>query len=267
MTHLERAINTLLTAQLPAAPQSHISSIDPRALIAVTVLYLTAMLSVPVSSPGMLIWFAVYPIISAPLAHIAYERVMVRSLWVLPFVAAIAIFNPIYDRTPAFVIGSVTVSTGWISLLSVILRGLLSLQALLILIHVAGFNRICEGLRRLRLPGVLVTQLLLAYRYMGVLMTEALVMHRARAARGFGRRSYPLSIWAPFVGQLLLRSLERSRRIYAAMQARGFDGSLTVEPSARWNVADTLYCLIWTAVIIVMRTVDLSSLLLSIVTR
>ncbi len=266
-SRVRKAILILNSAQLPAAPDSHISSIDPRALIAVTVVYLVAMLSVPLNAAGMLIWFAIYPIITSPLAHITYERVFLRSLYVLPLIIAIGIFNPIYDRTEAFEVCGISVSEGWISFFSIVIRGLLSVQALLLLIHVAGFNRICEGLRSLHVPTVLVTQILLAYRYMGVLLQEAQTMHRARQARGYGQKSYPVSMWGPLVGQLLIRSIERSRRIFAAMQARGFDGTLTAEKPSKWDVAATLYCMIWFAVIITLRLSDLSTLLLNILHR
>lgn len=262
-SRLQKAILIINAGQLPASPDSHIADIDPRALIAVTVFYLVAMLSVPLTSAGMLIWFATYPIVTAPLAHVTYERVFLKSLYVLPLLIAIGVFNPFFDKTPAFTAMGITVSRGVVTFASIIIRGLLSVQALLLLIHVAGFNRLCDGLRGFHVPEALVTQLLMAYRYMGVLLTEALTMQRARAARAYGRSSYPPSMWAPFIGQLLLRSLERSRRIHAAMLARGFNGSLTVTNLSRWGVADTLYCLIWITVIGVMRIVDLSSLILN----
>lgn len=264
VTLLQRAIITLNARQLAGQSDSHIAAIDPRALLVVTVFYLIAMLSVPVHSVGMLIWFAVYPIITSPLAHIPYERVFLRSLLVLPLLFLIAIFNPVYDRSTAFVIGDVAVSFGWISFGSVIVRGLLSMQALLLLVYVVGFNRMCDAMRRLKMPRVLVTQLLMVYRYLAVLLQESLAMHRARVARGYGRNGYPASMWGSFVGQLLLRTIERGRRVNMAMRARGFDGSLLVEQPSRWDTASTVYCAVWIPVIAAMRLVDLSSLMLSL---
>lgn len=73
--HLQQAITTLNERQMASETESHISDIDPRALLLVTLVYLVAMLSVSLQSPGMLIWFAVYPIVTAPLAHVPYERI------------------------------------------------------------------------------------------------------------------------------------------------------------------------------------------------
>ena len=268
MTRLEKAITVLNARQMKPAEMSHIGDIDSRALLLVTVVYLVAMLSVPLQRTETIIWFAVYPIISAPLAHIPYERLFRNSLYVLPLLFFIGIFNPIYDHTPSFIVFGITVSAGWISFISILIRGLLATQALLLLIHVAGFNEMCESLHRLGFPGVIVTQLLMVYRYLEVLLQEALTMQRARLARSYGRSSFRgsfrASSWGPFVGQLLLRTLERSRRINMAMKARGFNGSLSSSPPSRWDTAATVYCMIWIPIILIFRFLDITSLLLSL---
>lgn len=264
-TRLERAIITLNARQLAAQDESYLAGLEPRALLVVTVVYLAVMLSVPLQAPGMIIWFAVYPIITAPAARIAYERVFRNSLYVLPFLVLLGIFNPLYDTAPSFGVGNIVISRGWVSFTSIVLRGLLAAQALLLLIYVCGFNRMCEAMRRLRMPSVLVTQLLMVYRYLSVLLAEALSMQRARSARAYGKTSYKASMWGSFAGQLLLRSIERSRRIDMAMKARGFDGSLVVSAESRWRTPDTVYCLVWACVFALLRCCDLSALMFNIV--
>ena len=263
-TRLERAITILNARQIKPHSASHIGDIDARALLIVTVVYLVAMLSVPLQRTDAIIWFAVYPIITAPLAHIPYERLFRNSLYILPLLFFIGIFNPFYDRTPAFTVFGLTVSAGWLSFISILIRGLLATQALLLLIRVAGFNDMCEALRRLGFPGVIVTQLLMVYRYLEVLLQEALTMQRARLARSYGKSSFRASMWGPFVGQLLLRTLERSRRINMAMKARCFRGSLSVSPPSRWDTAATVYCMIWIPLLLTLRFLDITTLLLSL---
>lgn len=263
-TRLEKAITILNARQTKPDDESHIGDIDARALLIVTVVYLAAMLSVPLQRTDSIIWFAVYPILSAPLAHIPYERLFRNSLYVLPLLFFIGIFNPFFDHTPTFTVFGLTVSAGWISFISILIRGLLATQALLLLIRVTGFNDMCEALRRLGCPGVIVTQLLMVYRYLEVLLQEALTMQRARVARSYGKTSFKASIWGPFVGQLLLRTLERSRRINMAMKARCFHGSLSVSAPTRWDTAATVYCLIWIPVLLFLRFADITTLLLSL---
>ncbi len=266
-TRLERAITTLNARQMKPDTVSHIGDIDPRALLLVTLAYLVAMLSVPLQNTDVIIWFAAYPIITAPLAHIAYERLFRNSLYVLPLLIFIGIFNPIYDRATALIIFGMRISTGWVSFISILIRGLLATQALLLLIRVAGFNEMCDAMRRLGAPSIIVTQLLMVYRYLTVLLQEALTMQRARQARSYGKSSFRASMWGPFVGQLLLRTLERSRRINMAMKARGFNGSLSASAESHWTTADTVYCLVWIPVCLALRFLDISTLFLSLIPR
>jgi cobalt/nickel transport system permease protein len=77
------------------------------------------------------------------------------------------------------------------------------------------------------------------YRYLFVLVDEVTRLLRARAARSAqlpGRKGGRTLAWRAGVaggmaGQLFIRSLERSDRVYQAMLARGYQGTLlTMNP-------------------------------------
>lgn len=235
--------------------------IDGRFQITVLAVYLVAVLSVPLTDPGRLVWMFVYPIVMSEAGGAGYGRVALKSLWVLPLVALVGVFNPILDHTPAWEIYGVTVSRGWVTFISICLRGILALQAVLALIYTTGFYPVCTALRCMGMPSVLTTQLLMLYRYISVLLQEARSMSCARAARGYGRKSYPLRQWAVMVGQLLLRSVARSQRIHRAMLARGFNGSMPVSAVRRLRAVDYIFLLGWIGVIAALRFIDFSSIL------
>ncbi|MDE6299018.1 MAG: energy-coupling factor transporter transmembrane protein EcfT, partial [Muribaculaceae bacterium] len=183
-------------------------------MLSVTIIFLVAVLSVPVEAPQKLIWLSAYPIAASEITGIGFLKIFLRSLWITPFLAMIGMFNPILDTQTAFSIGNVAISTGWVSFVSILLRGLLSLQAVLILISNIGFLNLFNALRRIGLPKVLTTQLLLTYRYLSVIIEEAIIMKRTRKARGFGKKSYPLKDWGIFVGQLLIISSRKATEIH-----------------------------------------------------
>ncbi len=224
MSKLEKAYYALQRMEMRAAACDDI--VDPRANIIVSLLDLCMMLSVPMGRVSTLIWFALYPIVSSAWLGVRFGRVFLNSLYVLPVVVLIGIFNPILDHMAAFKVGGLTVSVGWLTFTSVIIRGLLAMQCILILISSCGFIGICRGLRQMHVPAFLTDQLQFVYRYISVLLLEALSMRRAREARGFGRKSFPLKLWGVMIGQLFLRAIDRSERINRAMMARGFDGTL-----------------------------------------
>ncbi len=260
MAAIEKAITRL--SSLEAARTAATHCVDVRIQLWVTVAFLVALLSIPVYDPAHLLWMACYPIIAAEISGIGYMRVLGRSLWVLPLVVVIGIFNPLLDTAVVWHIGSIGISRGWLSFISLVIRGLLAFQALIVLVESCGFRDICRALQYFKCPSVLVTQLMMLYRYLGVLMQEALLMHRARQARGYGRRSYPLRQWGVFAGQLLLRSVARARRVHVAMMSRGFDGvfrfrSFTQAPTAgQW-----IYLVVWVGVFVAIRFLNLTSIM------
>ncbi len=243
-------------------------AIDARIQLIVALGFVVVVLTVPLTNPGALVWMFAYPIIMSEASGVGYLRVLKQSLWVLPLIAAIGMFNPILDTRPVAVVMGITLTEGWVTFAAILLRGLLSVQALLVLTNTCGFREVCRALQRLGCPAVLVTQLMMLYRYIGVLLEEAQSMHRARLARGFGRKSYPLKMWSEFVGQLLLRSIKRAQRVHLAMLARGFNGNCFVEwarPSLHWR--DLTFLLGWAAVIIALRFLPINAFLSNLISR
>jgi cobalt/nickel transport system permease protein len=84
------------------------------------------------------------------------------------------------------------------------------------------------------LPAVIVSIISFMYRYLAVLTDEAARMSRARqsrsaqapAGRPGGSLWWRAQVTGSMVGLLFIRSYERSERIYAAMLARGFSGTV-----------------------------------------
>lgn len=231
------------------------------AILIVTLLYLICVLSVPIYQPQKLIWLAAYPIVASEMEGIGYGRIFLRSLWILPLVLFIGIFNPFIETEIAFRIGNVAISRGWLSFTSILFRGLLSFQAVLILVGTTGFIEIFNSLRKIGCPAVLTTQLLLTYRYISVIIDQAMIMKRAREARGYGRKSYPLKMWGQFIGQLLVLSMQRATWIHRAMDARGFDGTLPTGNTIKWNKSSWLWLIAWGVIIICLRFIDFSTLI------
>lgn len=237
------------------------SFMSPPAMLILTLLYLVLVLSVPVTQPQKIIWLTAYPIVGAELSGVGFGRLFIRSLWVLPIVVLIGIMNPIIDRDIAFRIADWEITTGWVSFLSIVLRGLLSFQAILLLIATTGFIEIFRTLRFIGMPEVLCTPMMLTYRYITVLLEEVIIMKRARAARGYGKNSYPINMWGQFVGQLLIRSIQRATNIYRAMQARGFKGTLPTGYKLEWSARSLIRLVIASGILLSLRFVDISKLI------
>jgi cobalt/nickel transport system permease protein len=146
------------------------------------------------------------------------------------------IFTRPGDILATFDVGPLTISIsgqGITEFITIALKSWISVQVALLLTFTTPFHDLVDGLRQMRMPRVIVSTISFMYRYLAVLSDEAGRMMRARAARsadvdgsGGGSLLWRMRVVGGMVGSLFLRSYERSERIYAAMQARGFQGEL-----------------------------------------
>ncbi|HFE38039.1 MAG TPA: cobalt ECF transporter T component CbiQ [Gammaproteobacteria bacterium] len=82
------------------------------------------------------------------------------------------------------------------------------------------------ALQHLKCPKVLTQMLLFTYRYIFTFMEEMKRMRTSMAARGFVPKANgnTFATYGNFVGTLLVRSFERTERIYKAMLSKGYQG-------------------------------------------
>ncbi len=200
--------------------------LDPRAKVIATMLFLLTVISFPKYEIVALAPFFLYPVLLMTVGEIP-ARFMIRKMIVVsPFAVFIGIFNPILDTGTAAVIFGVSLSAGWVSFLSILLKFALTVSAALLLIATTSFPGVCHALRRLGFPALFVSQLLFLYRYLFVLMEEAMRIIRAREMRSFGSRGAGMKMFVRLIGILFLRTVDRAERIYYAMLSRGFQGDI-----------------------------------------
>jgi len=133
-----------------------------------------------------------------------------RLLLLSPFVLGVAVVNAFQPETRG----------SWAVLAA---RSALCLFTVILVSNTTPFSQILRVLKRLRVPGLLVTTIALMHRYLFVLADETERMRRARLSRTFtGRRRFRWQTLATVVGQLFVRASERAERIYDAMCARGW---------------------------------------------
>ncbi len=223
---------------------SLIHHLDPRVKVVLTVLFIlsNALLRDGAWLAFGLAWGVV--IAAANLSKINLGFVVKRSFIVLPFTAAAItiMFTIPGEPLTSFRLFSwdLTISdTGLIRFLSIVLRSWLSVQMAILLTVTTTFFDLMHALRHLRVPPILVSIISFMYRYLFVMVDEVQRLLRARTARSAilpGQRGGGTVIWRAKVtghmaGQLMVRSFERSDRVYNAMLARGFRGELlTLNP-------------------------------------
>ncbi|GEM_PF-404190 len=85
------------------------------------------------------------------------------------------------------------------------------------------------ALKSLPLPAALQETALLAGQYIEILIDEVRRMQRSAACRGLsGPSGWLRYVSAASIGALYVRSLDRAERVYNAMTARGYNGTLPI---------------------------------------
>jgi cobalt/nickel transport system permease protein len=236
---------------------SVVHGLDPRAKLATTILFLVAVVSWNRYEVFGLLPLAAYPLFLCAAGRVPFAWIAKRLLVAAPFALALGAFNPIFDTGTRAVVGGVAISGGWLSFASIALRLALTVAAALALVAVTGMNPLCAAARRLGAPKALVGQVALLYRYLFVLAGESARMSRAAELRAPGRRR-SLRQFGSMLGHLLLRALDRGRRIHLAMRCRGFTGAFPELVPTRFGPGDVAFVASWAAFFAGVRFLDLA---------
>ncbi len=174
---------------------------------------------------GLLLYFAAVPLnwgivalnifvvsLALIIARLPLLFVLKRMLILLPFLILIILFIPLFQEH------------SWTDAGITAARSLCSILTLILFMSTIQFRVLLVELARLGVPKFVIQVFSFIYRYFFVLIDELERMElasRARTPTGSKRHYY--KALSRMLGMLIIRSYERSERIYQAMQLRGYD--------------------------------------------
>lgn len=267
MANIESSLLNIGYLETLSYQQTPLHRLDPRVKLLTTLVFIVAVVSFGKYEITGLLPFVIYPVALIAVGNLPPGYLARKMLLAAPFALFIGIFNPLLDRAILVHLGPLGISGGWISFASIMLRFTLTVSAALILIAGTGLNAVCLALDNLGAPRGFVTTLMFIYRYIFVLTDEALRLVRARALRSFRGRGLGLKVFSSMVGQLLLRTLDRARRIHLAMLSRGFTGKIHLTKPLHLRLQDVAFLLGWSALFILMRWVNIPHQLGQVITE
>lgn len=208
---------------------------DARAKVPAAVLYILAITSTREGDWAALGLLVAPVIVGAYASKLGPWFVLRRTFLALPFVL---VALPLIFTRPGEVMATVPV-LGWtvsdngvVAVATILARSWIAVAVAALLVSTTTIVELLRALRTFRVPGLLVATVFFAYRYFFVIGEEAVRMLRARDSRSAslpdhrsgGTLRWRARVAGYMVGSLFVRSLERSERVYAAMQARGYAG-------------------------------------------
>ncbi len=253
MSKINKAIYEIQKIDSMSKEDKWVNNIHPLIKLFLTVYYIFLIVSFHKYDMAGLFGMCIYPIFVFVLGDLSFRDALYRLRVVLPIVSIMGIFNPFFDHTVVNHIGDVAVWGGVISMFTLMIKGIFTVLASYLLIATTSIEEICYALRLIHIPKIMVTQLLLIYRYITVLMAETKRITQAYSLRAPGQKGIHISAWGPLVGQMLLRSMDRADDIYESMCIRGFNGEFPRMTKKRKNKGDLIYLLVWFFVLFAFR--------------
>ena len=258
MANISDSMSTINSLEEMADGKTIIHQFHPMVKLVITLLYIVLVVSFDPYNITGLVFFAFYPVIMMALAEIPYKPLLTRLLVALPFAFFAGVSNIIFDRDLLFLIGTVPVTTGVISFFSIMIKTVFTVMEVLILIATTSLPQISYQLLSIKVPKLIVEQIMLTYRYISVLMQEVSNMYTAYMLRSPGAKGIKMKDMGIFVGQLLLKSFDRAENIYFAMKCRGYDGHYVYAKPDPMKSADWLFLLLTAGLLLLMRFFNLS---------
>lgn len=253
MSKIKDAVANLQKIDELARGDGFLCSIHPLAKFILTIIFLVLVVSYGTRELSGLLGMGIYLFIIYEMGNISLIEAVYRMRIILPFVCVVGIFNPFFDREILFYLGDFGVTGGMLSMVTLIFKGVFTVLASYALIVTTTMESICYAMRLLHVPKILVTEFMLIYRYIQLLLRETEKVTQSYFLRAPGQKGINIKAWGPLVGLMLLRSLDRAETIYKSMCLRGFHEEYYYAGKREIKIKDWLFFFSMATVIILLR--------------
>lgn len=188
--------------------ESPLHRLEPRLKVAVTFLAIIGVIITPPISLAPFLGYFAAALALWLASDLPFKHLLSRIAATIPFVAVMGIGMGLGRP-----------------FIYILLRSTLAITFLTLLTSTTPFPSLLDALKWFRLPKVLHSLLSFIYRFIYIIIDEFQRLNRGRRSREFGNRlrlSWKGRSW--MIGTFLIRSIERSERVYQAMLARGYTG-------------------------------------------
>lgn len=219
-----------------------LQKIDPSIKIVVTIIYVIKVMSMKQFIISDIISIVLYPLILFKFGKIPVKFILKRVLFILPVIFGLSVINLIVNFSYSEIYFSVLL----------LFKCIFALVASLLLIVTSGINNLAFGLKKLKIPNILIMQILMIHRYMILMMDECYKVKSAYELRTLGEKSMAMKDYGQIMGQMLLKTIDQSEKVYEAMKLRGFEGDLYINSNKRVGCIDFLYLITFAIIFILL---------------
>lgn len=210
--------------------ESFFHGLDPRVKI-IVIIFFSAVVAITdqYKSLFLTLLFAILLVISAKLRA---KEIISRLVVVNSFIFLLWLMFPFtLPGKIIYTLGSLSISREGINYAFLItLKSNTIILASLALLSTSSIFNLIHALSHLRFPDKLIHLFFFTYRYIQTIHSEYVRLNNALKIRGFKAQTnfHTYRTYAYLVGMILIRSYDRSRRVYNAMLCRGFKGKFWI---------------------------------------
>jgi cobalt/nickel transport system permease protein len=135
----------------------------------------------------------------------------------------------------------------------------ISVGTAILLVSTTKFSDMATALRKMGVPELFTTLLLITYRYIFLFADEALSMVQARNMRSFGNEGLikRIKVVGQMIGTLFLRAFERGEQVYYAMLSRGYIGKIETHTKLQVRKSDVAFLSLTYVILLGLILMDL----------
>lgn len=261
MNKIEDAIQTLHAMDKTSSSNSFLSKIHPLPKLLITIIYIVLLTSINKYNLTTTLAMGIYLFIISIIGNLSIKNCLksLKIIFVLLFIIGIA--NPILDRTVIAYIGIIPITTGIISMLTLFLKGAFAVIASYFLIATTGIEGICFSLKMLHIPNIIVTVIMLIYRYIIVFLKEIERMWTAYKMRAPKQKGINYKVWGSMIGMLAIRSIDKAQTVYESMELRCFNPDTYFIKEQKIDRTSIIYFLLLLVLLLVIRFIPVFELI------
>lgn len=253
MNKLNKALYEIQSIEDLANRDCFINKIHPLIKFILTVTYISLVISIGKYNLGKVIGMSIYPIFLLITCDISLKDSLRTLKIVLPFIFLMGILNPFFDTKILITMNGINISAGVISMITLIMKGILTILGSYLLIATTTIEKICYAMDKIHMPRIFITEVLFIYRYVTVLIKEANKITESYSLRAPKQKGINYKVWGSLLGQLLLRSIDKAENIYESMCLRGYSGKFYYSYNIKYNGKDYIYFSIWVVIFVTVR--------------
>ena len=238
-----------------------LNKIHPLVKLIISVIYILFLTSINKYNLTITLAMSIYLIVVSIIGDLSIKNCIKRLKIVLFFLIIIGIANPILDRQVVTSIGIIPITTGMISALTLILKGIFAIISSYFLIVTTGVENICYALKKLHIPNILITIFMLIYRYIIVLLKEVQKIWIAYSLRAPKQKGIHFKAWGSMIGSLMIRSIDKAEVIYQAMELRGFSPDNFFMKNQKIDRTSIIYFMAGLLLLLIIRFIPIFDLI------